>query len=467
MPEDELDAYCAANQDRFLAELIEVLRIPSISANPAHVADVRRSAEHYRQAALDAGFHRAELIETRGLPAVYAERMVDPSLPTALIYGHHDVQPVDPLEEWRSPPFEPEVRDGNLFARGASDDKGQTWMHLKAIEAHMRVRRELPLNVKLIVEGEEESGSDHFDELVQENLDRLHADVLVVSDTAMVARDRPTLTTGLRGLASLEIMVGGPGVDLHSGRFGGAVANPITALAAILDALHDHETWRVTVPHFYDAVRPLTADEQAGFASVPFDEREFLAMAEGAPAAVGEEGFSTLERIGARPTLEFNGIWGGYSGPGSKTIIPATAGAKITCRLVADQDPDVIARLVTGALTDAAPEGVTVDVQFFAGGRPVITPTDHPAVQAAARAVERVFGTSPIFLREGGSIPPVETFNRRLGMPAVLAGFGLPDDRIHAPNEKLSLEMFGLGIRTLAHAWDEIAAALGAASLSA
>ena len=460
MDRDELDSYCVTNHDRFVAELIEVLRIPSISANPGHAADVRRNAEHYRQAALDAGFELAELVETRGLPSVYAERMVDPSLPTALIYGHHDVQPADPLTEWLSPPFEPEVRDGNLFARGAADDKGQTWMHLKAIEAHVRTRGELPLNVKLIVEGEEESGSDHFEELVEENLDRLRADVLVVSDTAMVARDRPTLTTGLRGLASLEVNVRGPGVDLHSGRFGGAVANPITALAAILDSLHDPETWRVTVPRFYDAVRPLTSGERAGFASVPFDEREFLATAEGAPAAVGEHGFSTLERIGARPTLEFNGIWGGYSGPGSKTIIPATAGAKITCRLVADQDPDVIAGLVIDALTSAAPDGVTVDVQFFAGGRPVLTPTDHPAVQAAARAVERVFGARPIFLREGGSIPPVETFNRRLGMPAVLAGFGLPDDRIHAPNEKFSLEMFGLGIRTLAHAWDEIARAL-------
>jgi acetylornithine deacetylase/succinyl-diaminopimelate desuccinylase-like protein len=466
MPADDLDAYCERNHARFVAELIEALRIPSISADPAFASEVRRNAEHFRSAALDSGFQQAELIETRGHPGVYAERMVDPSLPTALIYGHHDVQPVDPLEEWLSPPFEPQVRGDNLHGRGAADDKGQTWMHLKAIEAHVRTRGELPLNVKLIVEGEEESGSDHFDELVAANLDRLRADVLVVSDTAMVSPRQPTLTTGLRGLASLEVRLRGPAADLHSGRFGGAVANPATALATILGALHDPATGRVTVPHFYDSVRELTPAERAGFAAVPFDEAEFLKLAEAAPAAVGEAGFSTLERIGARPTLECNGIWGGYSGPGSKTIIPATAGAKITCRLVADQDPDRIAELVAEAVTAAAPPGVIVEVEFLAGGRPVLTPTEHPAVQATARAVERVFGTAPVFLREGGSIPPVETFNRLLGIPAVLAGFGLPDDRIHAPNEKFSLEMFALGVRSLAHAWDDIAVALSAASLS-
>lgn len=466
MPEDDLDAYCAAHQDRFTAELIEFLRIPSISADPAFASEVRRNADHFRRAALEAGFQHAELIETPGHPSVYAERIVDPSLPTALVYGHHDVQPVDPLIEWLSPPFEPQVRGGSLFARGAADDKGQTWMQLKAIEAHVRTRGELPLNVKLIVEGEEESGSDHFDALVHEHLDRLRADVLVVSDTAMVSRDQPTLTTGLRGLASLEVRVRGPGVDLHSGRFGGAVANPVTALATILASLHDPSTRRVTVPHFYDSVQELSPADRACFGAVPFDEGVFLQLAEGAPAAVGESGFSTLERIGARPTLEFNGVWGGYSGPGSKTIIPATAGAKITCRLVPDQDPDRIAELVADAVMGAAPPGVVVEVEFLAGGRPVLTPTEHPAVQATARAVERVFGTAPVFLREGGSIPPVETFNRLLGMPAVLAGFGLPDDRIHAPNEKFSLEMFGLGIRSLAHTWDEIAAALGTATLS-
>ena len=459
MRDDDLDAYCAANQDRFTAELIEFLRIPSISADPAHAADVRRNAEHFLAAALDAGFTYAEIIETAGNPSVYAERIVDPSLQTALIYGHHDVQPVDPLDQWVSPPFEPDLRGGDLFGRGAADDKGQVWMHLKAVEAHVRARGELPLNLKLIVEGEEESGSIYFEDLVREQLDRLGADLLVVSDTAMVGRDRPSLTTGLRGLAAIEITVRGPGADLHSGRFGGAVANPITALAEILAGLHDPATHRVTVPHFYDDVRELTAEERANFAAVPLDDREFLAMAEGAPATVGEAGFSTLERLGARPTLEFNGIWGGYSGPGSKTIIPAVAGAKITCRLVADQDPARVAHEVARAVTEAAPQGVSVEVDNSAGGRPVLTPSNHPAVQATARAIARVFGTAPLFLREGGSIPPVEIFNRLLGMPAVLAGFGLPDDRIHAPNEKLSLDMYAKGIRTLAHTWDEIASA--------
>ena len=467
MPADDLDAYCAANHDRFTAELIEFLRIPSISADPAHAADVRRNAEHLLTAVGDAGFTHAEIVETPGNPSVYAERIVDPSLPTALIYGHHDVQPVDPLDQWVSPPFDPSLRGGDLFARGAADDKGQVWMHLKAVEAHVRTRGELPLNLKFIVEGEEESGSIHFEELVTQHLDRLRADLLVVSDTAMLGRDRPSLTTGLRGLAAIEITVQGPRTDLHSGRFGGAVANPITALAEILAGLHDPATHRVTVPHFYDDVRELTAEERASFAAVPLDDGEFLAMAEGAPAAVGEAGFTTLERLGARPTLEFNGIWGGYSGPGSKTIIPAVAAAKITCRLVADQDPARIAEAVAHAVTSAAPPGVSVQVDNSAGGRPVVTPFDHPAVQATARAIANVFGTAPLFLREGGSIPPVEIFSRLLGMPAVLAGFGLPDDRIHAPNEKLSLDMYARGIRTLAHAWDEIAAALSTASLSA
>ena len=464
MPDVDLDAYCAAHQDRFVAELIESLRIPSVSGDPAYAPDVRRHAEHLRQAALDAGFRRAELVETHGHPAVYAERIVDPALPTALIYGHHDVQPVDPLDEWLSPPFEPEVRDGDLFGRGAVDDKGQVWMHLKAVEAHLRTRGELPLNLKLIVEGEEESGSIHFEELVEAEHERLRADVLVVSDTSVVARDVPSLTVGLRGLAGVEVRVDGPAVDLHSGRFGGAVMNPIDALARILAGLHDPVTGRVTVPGFYDDVRELSAEERAGLARVPFDDAEFRRQAEGIPASAGEQGFTVLERLGARPTLEFNGIWGGYSGPGSKTIIPATAGVKITCRLVPDQLPADIAGKVARAVLAAAPPGVTVRAEPKDGGRPVLTPIDHPAVQAAARSVAQVFGKDPLYMREGGSIPPVETFSRLMGMPAVLAGFGLPDDRIHAPNEKFSLDMYAKGIRTLAHLWDEVAAALRPAS---
>jgi acetylornithine deacetylase/succinyl-diaminopimelate desuccinylase-like protein len=463
MPDNDLDRYCAENQDRFVAELIDALRIPSISADPAYAGEVRRNAEHFVKAATAAGFVNAQILETRGHPAVYAERIVHPSLPTALIYGHHDVQPIDPLDEWLSPPFEPQVRDGSLYARGAADDKGQVWMHFKALEAHLRTRGEAPINLKLIVEGEEESGSVHFEELIERERGRFAADVLVVSDTGIPARDIPSLSTGLRGMAGVEVLVHGPEMDLHSGAFGGAVQNPIDALAQILAGLHDPRTGRVTVPGFYDDVREPSAADRELFAKVPYDEAEFRAKAGHIPAVGGEQGWSVPERLWARPTLEFNGVWGGYAGPGNKTIIPATAGAKITCRLVPDQDPEDIAAKVAGAIRAAAPPGVTIEAIGNAGGRPVVTSVDHPAVQAASRAIARVFGKEPVFTREGGSIPPVESFARLMGLPAVLFGVGLPDDRIHAPNEKLDLEMFGKGVRVLAHLWDELAVALPAA----
>jgi acetylornithine deacetylase/succinyl-diaminopimelate desuccinylase-like protein len=462
MPYEDLDAYCAANQQRHVDELIEALRIPSISADPAYAADVRRNAEYFAAEARKVGFHRAEIIETAGHPAVYAERLVDPALPTALIYGHHDVQPVDPLDEWRSPPFEPEVRDGSLYGRGAVDDKGQVWMHLKAVESMLAVRGELPLNLKLIVEGEEESGSVNFEELVLLEQDRLRADILVVSDTSIVAANIPSLCTGLRGLAGVEVHVQGPSLDLHSGRFGGAVANPVAALAEILASLHDPVTRRVTVPGFYDDVREPSAEERALFASVPYDVDEFRAEAGDVPATVGEAGWSDRERLWARPTLEFNGIWGGYSGPGGKTIIPASAGAKITCRLVPNQDPDRIANLVRDAVLAAAPIGVTVIAEAKPGGRPVVTSIDHPAVVAASRAMAGVFGTTPALTREGGSIPPVESFARLMGLPAVLVGLGLPDDQIHAPNEKFTLDMYFKGIRVVGRLWSELAEAVRA-----
>ncbi len=456
----DLDAYCAEHQQRFVDELIEALRIPSISADPAYAPEVRRNAEHFRDAALQAGFRSAELIETEGHPAVYAERMVDPSLPTALIYGHHDVQPVDPLDEWLSPPFEPEVRDGNLYGRGAVDDKGQVWMQLKGVEAHVRGRGELPLNLKLIVEGEEESGSVNFERLVEREQERLRADVLIVSDTGILGPDTPSLTTGLRGLAGVEVTVRGPSQDLHSGAFGGTVTNPIAALSEILAGLHDPKTRRVTVPGFYDAVREPSREEREEFARIPYDDAQYRHEAGDVPATTGEAGWTVTERRGVRPTLEFNGLWGGYQGPGSKTIIPAVASAKITCRLVPDQDPDDIARKVAAAILAAAPPGVTVTAEPKGGGRPVVTSTDHPAVQAAARAMAAVFGKQPLFSREGGSIPPVEMFHRIMGMPAVLVGTGLPDDRIHSPNEKFNLDMYAKGVRVLTRLWDELAGAL-------
>jgi len=460
MPENDLDAYCAAHEQRHVDELIDFLRIPSISADPAHAADVRRNAEYLAAAALTAGFQHAELIETAGHPAVYAERMVDPGLPTALVYGHHDVQPVDPLAEWHTSPFEPEVRNGNLYGRGAVDDKGQVWMHLKAVESVLAVRGELPLNLKLIVEGEEESGSVHFEDIVASEQQRLHADILVVSDTSIIAAGTPSLCTGLRGLAGVEVHVRGPELDLHSGRFGGAVANPIAALAEILASLHDPITRRVTVPGFYDDVRDPSAEERELFAVVPYDVDEFRAEAGGVPATIGEAGWTDRERLWARPTLEINGIWGGYSGPGQKTIIPASAGAKITCRLVPNQDPARIADLVRSAVLAAAPAGVTVTAEAKGGGRPVVTSIDHPAVLAASRAMGSVFGATPALTREGGSIPPVESFARVMGLQAVLIGLGLPDDQIHAPNEKFTLDMYFKGIRVLGRLWDELAVAL-------
>ena len=452
----DLDEYCSSHQPRFVDELIEFLRIPSISADPAHAADVRANADHLARRAREAGFTTVEVIPTDGHPAVYAERLVDDSLPTVLVYGHHDVQPVDPLDEWVSPPFEPEVRDGRLYARGAVDDKGQVYMHLKAVEAHLRTRGELPVNLRVVVEGEEEIGSAHFGQLVESLRGRLVADVAVISDTGIFARGVPSLTVGLRGLAGVEVEVRGPSLDLHSGSFGGAVQNPVEALARMLASLKDPDTGRVLVPGFYDDVIDPTDEERAAYASLPFSEESFREQAGGIPQTVGEQGWSVLEQRWVRPTLEINGIWGGYQGPGGKTIVPAQAGAKITCRLVPAQRPEVIAEAVAEALRRATPRGVTSEVTAKGGGNPVITPADHPAVRAASRAMGDVFGKAPVIIREGGSIPPVEVFQRVLGIQSVLVGVGLPDDHIHAPNEKFDLDHYAMGVRVLARLWDEI-----------
>jgi len=456
----DLDAYCDAHQPRFVDELVEFCRIPSISADPAHAGDVRRSAERLAQAARDAGFATAELIETAGHPAVFAERMVDEGLPTVLIYGHHDIQPVDPLGEWTSPPFEPRIVDGELRCRGAADDKGQVWMHLKAVEAHLHTRGELPLNLRLVVEGEEEIGSAHFEELIGAEATRLRADLCVVSDTAMHGRGQPSICVGLRGLVDLEVEVTGPALDLHSGEFGGAVLNPLEALSRILASLRDPQTGRVTVPGFYDDVVELSREERAQVAAAPFDEAAFREVAGGVPATFGENGYTTTERRTVRPTLEINGVWGGYQGTGPKTIIPARAGAKITCRLVPNQQPEAVAERVRAAIEAAAPAAVRVTVTPGGGSHPMLTPVDHPGVLAACRAMKEVFGAETYLTRAGGSIHPVEMFDRLLGLPSVLVGFGLPDDRIHAPNEKFDIGQFHAGIRVLTRLWDELAANL-------
>ena len=463
----DLDDYCSAHRQRFLDELVDFCRIPSVSGDPAHAADVRRSAEHLAAAAVDSGFTTARLIETAGHPAVFAERIVDPALPTALIYGHHDVQPADPLDQWTSPPFDPRIENGRLRCRGASDDKGMVWMHLKAIEAHVRVRSELPLNVKLIVEGEEEVGSAHFEDLIEAQSARLAADICVVSDTAMHGRGQPSICVGLRGLVDLEVEVSGPSLDLHSGHFGGSVLNPLEALARMLASLRDGETGRVTVPGFYDDVVELSPEERAQIAVLPFDEVAYREEAGGVPATFGEGGYSTMERTSVRPTLEINGIWGGYQGPGPKTIVPARAGAKITCRLVPHQRPDDIAARVWAALEAATPEAVTTTVTIGSGNNPVVTSVDHPAVRAAARAVHEVFGAEPYFTRMGGSVAPVEMFARLLDIPSVLVGFGLPDDRIHAPNEKWDLDQFDGGLRTVTRLWDDLGRSLQRRNIAA
>jgi acetylornithine deacetylase/succinyl-diaminopimelate desuccinylase-like protein len=371
-----------------------------------------------------------------------------------LVYGHYDVQPADPLDAWTSTPFEPVLRDGNIVARGASDDKGQLYCHLAGARAHLKARRKLPVNLVFLIEGEEESGSVNLEHFIEANRERLACDAVVVSDSGQFAEGVPALTYGLRGLIYLEVTLTGPSRDLHSGTFGGAVRNPANELAALIAALHDAEG-RVAVPGFYDDVRPLEGWEREAFARLPFDEEAFRRDL-GVGALWGEEGYSTLERVWARPTLDVNGLWSGYTGEGAKTVLPSKASVKLSCRLVPDQDPDRMAALLEAHLQTLCPEGCSLTVRRLHGARPVLLPVDTPVVKAAQRAVERAFGTPPVFIREGGSIPVVETFGRVFGAPVVLLGFGRPDDRAHGPDEKLGLTDFRKGVRTSAWLWEEL-----------
>ncbi|MDQ3880520.1 MAG: dipeptidase [Chloroflexota bacterium] len=439
-----------------LAQLDEFLRIQSVSADPARRDQVRRAAEWVRDELARIGAEHAELHETPLHPIVTADWLhAGPDAPTVLVYCHYDVQPEDPIHEWVRPPFEPRLEDERLYARGAADDKGQLFMHLKVVEAYLRGGEgRLPVNLRFLFEGEEEIGSDHLDEFLERRSDLLDADVVVVSDTSMFAEGLPTLGYGMRGLAYLELRVSGPSQDLHSGQFGGAVANPALVLARILASLHD-ERGHVTVPGFYDAVRPLSDDERRSIGSLPHDDDAFRAMT-AVPQLAGEEGFSTLERLWVRPTLDVNGIWGGYTGEGAKTIIPAWVAAKISCRLVPDQDHREIARLVEEHLRALAPPTVRVEITRLHGGAPSLTPLDHPAVRAAGRALEATFGQPPVFARGGGSIPVVASFDTILGLKTVLLGFGAPNENAHSPNEWLSLRHYRTGLETLAHLWDEL-----------
>ncbi|MBI4551169.1 MAG: dipeptidase [Candidatus Latescibacteria bacterium] len=442
------------HRDASLEGLKAFLRIPSVSTHPPHKPDVLRCAEFVAAEMRRIGLRQVEVTPTTGHPIVYGEWLDAPGKPTVLMYGHYDVQPPEPLDLWDSGPFDPTVRGDNLYARGATDDKGQVWLHLKALDAHLTQTGRLPVNVKLLIEGEEEIGSPHLDAYVRANQDRLRADVVLISDTTMFDYDQPSICYGLRGLVYMEIEVQGPSKDLHSGGFGGSVANPVQALAEILTALKDPDG-RITIPGFYDDVQPLTPEERAALAALPFDEDAYRTRL-GVSALAGETGYSTLERIWARPTLEVNGILGGFTGEGSKTIIPSRGMAKVSMRLVPDQTPDRIAALFEEHVTRLAPPTVTVTVKRHSSGKPVLTPTDQSAVQAAAHALERGFGKKPVFIREGGSIPVVATFREVLGLPTVLMGFGLPDCDAHAPNEKFNLKNFYRGMVSAAWFYEEL-----------
>ncbi len=452
----DFSAYIAGQKERFLQELEEFLRIPSVSTTPERAADVRRCAEWLRDAMLAAGIGEVEVIPTDRHPIVYAEHVTDPDAPTILVYGHYDVQPSEPDELWTTPPFEPATRDGRMYARGTIDDKGQVHMHVKALETRLATGAGIPVNVKLVIEGEEEVGSHNLESFLRDGADRLACDAVVISDTAMFGHDIPCITIGLRGIVYMEVTVRGPGHDLHSGSYGGAVVNPANALGAMIARLHD-ENGRVTLPGFYESVRPIGDREKEDLARLPFDEAELLESV-GAPELGGEAGFGTLERLWFRPTLDVNGLLSGFTGEGAKTVLPSSAMAKISMRLVPDQDPDAVARSFKEAVSASAPPGVTVEVRRFHGGSPWVAEVQSPVFEAADAALESAFGRRPVFIREGGSIPIVPLFEEILDAPVVLLGFALPGSNPHAPDEWLDLSVYEKGIGALADLYDEIAA---------
>ncbi len=452
---DQVVDFIHINRDRYVEELKQYLAIPSVSALPQHKADVRRCAEWTADELRRIGLQNVKLIDTPGNPVVYGDWLCASDAPTLLFYGHYDVQPVDPLDQWISPPFEATVRDGEIYARGAADDKGQVFMHIKAIEAYLKQTGGLPLNIKLLIEGEEEVGSTHLDEFVRTHKAKLATDVVVVSDSPMFDRGVPSICYGLRGLTYFQIDVRGSKTDLHSGSFGGALANPAFILARVLAQMKDRGG-RVKIPGFYDDVRPLSEAERAEWKKLPFNETRYRKEL-GAPRLFGETGYSTLERVWARPTFEVNGLLSGFTGDGAKTVLPATAMAKVSMRLVPDQNPDTIAELFETYLKKICPKSVELTITRMHGGNPWMTEFDNQYVRAAGRAIERGFGQVPVFNREGGSIPVVSTFQQELGVPSVLFGIGLPDENAHAPNEKLDLGNFHNGIVASSYLYREIA----------
>ena len=434
------------NRQRLLDELFDLLRIPSVSANPDFSEDVFEAAQFVADRLKEAGAEHVEVCPTAGYPVVYGERIVDTALPTVLVYGHYDVQPADPYELWHSPPFEPEIRDDKIYARGACDDKGQVYMHVKAFEYMMRYDA-LPCNIKFMIEGEEEVGSANLATFIVENRERLRADVVLISDTSMIANDVPSIDAGLRGLSYVEVEVTGPNRDLHSGVYGGAVTNPINALCGMIAQMHDAQG-RITIPGFYDKVQELTQGERDDLNRAPFDAEAYKKDL-GIDALRGEQGYNTMERTGIRPTLDVNGIWGGYTGEGSKTVLPSKAFAKISMRLVPHQTSETATELFSRYFQSIAPPGVRVEVRPHHGGEPVVTPTDSVAFRAASLAMLDTFGVSPIPTRGGGSIPIVALFEKELGLKSVLMGFGLDSDALHSPNEHYGVFNYFKGIETI------------------
>ena len=452
---DNVIDYINVNRERYLEELKALLAIPSISALPQHAADVRRCAEWCADEMRRIGLQNVKLIDTPGNPVVYGDWLGAAGAPTILFYGHYDVQPVDPLNLWESPPFEATIRDGEIYARGSADDKGQVFMHFKAVEAHLKQNGKLPVNMKFILEGEEEVGSVNLDEFIRGHKSELAADVVVISDSPMFARGIPSICYGLRGLVYFQIDLRGSSTDLHSGSFGGAVANPAIVLSQMLAQMKDRGG-RIKIPGFYDDVVALQDEERKAWASLPFNEKQYKKDF-GIPKVYGETDYTTLERTWARPTFEVNGLLSGFTGEGAKTVLPAVAMAKVSMRLVPNQDPDKIAKLFEAHVQDIAPKTVEVKVTRMHGGKPWMTSYDNPFVQAAGRAIEKGFGQKPVFTREGGSIPVVSTFQEELGLPSVLFGVGLPDENAHAPNEKLDVGNFHSGIIASAILYDEVA----------
>ena len=438
--------YIKTNEQRFLDELFELLRIPSVSADSKYKQDVARAAEFIKTKLIEAGADKVEVCPTAGHPIVYGEKIIDPKKPTVVVYGHYDVQPADPVNLWTTPPFEPVVRTGKIYARGSCDDEGQVYMHIKAFELMMRTNT-LPCNVRFMIEGEEEVGSANLGDWIKANKSRLTGDIILISDTSIVANDIPSIEAGLRGLSYVEVEVTGPNRDLHSGVYGGAVANPIQVLCEMIASMKD-ENQHITIPGFYDKVLELSKTEREDLNRTPFDLDEYKKDL-GVEDVLGEKGYTTLERTGIRPTLELNGIWGGYTGEGSKTVLPSKAFAKISMRLVPNQSSDEITKLFADHFKKIAPKSVKVEVRPHHGGEPVVTPTDSVAFKAASMAMEQTFGKKPIPTRGGGSIPIVALFEKELGLKSVLMGFGLDSDLIHSPNENYGLFNFYKGIETI------------------